>query len=133
LTRAVSASVTARVAVATSIRRWRLPEISIGSVPVNAQCGVSLSYSKAKSGLGRWPAASTPATSIGAGRPRRHGGRAGVGGPRQGVVQGQGRRHLRGGRRGEDHDQHHRPEACYRLAAADVSDGHGARGGSLQS
>src|SRR5258708_17794640 len=61
--RMVSASVTARVALATSTRRWRLPERLKGRVPVNAQCGVSGRYSKLTSGFGRCPAAWIPATS----------------------------------------------------------------------
>jgi hypothetical protein len=52
------------VAFATSMRRCRLAEISIGTVPVNAQCGVSRVYSNPSSGLGRCPATLTPATSI---------------------------------------------------------------------
>ncbi len=64
MTRAVSASVTASVAFATSTRRWRLPEISSGTVPVKAQCGVSRATSKLTSGFGRCPAAWMPATSI---------------------------------------------------------------------
>ena len=47
------------------MRRWRLPEISSGIAPVNAQCGVSRAYSKPNSGFGRWPATLRPATSIG--------------------------------------------------------------------